>query len=160
MGELILYKPIEKNYNLLKIPLQGRFEGIRKFDIHTGIDLYCDDREPVYAIEEGIIVNITLFTGGTDSSWWYETYAILVEGKSGVILYGELYKPTLIIGDKVLGGKTLGFVKRVLKKDKGFPTTMLHLELYKKGYRGEGEWWRDCKPKELENIEKVLSKIY
>jgi murein DD-endopeptidase MepM/ murein hydrolase activator NlpD len=154
-----LKKPINKEYNISDIPKQGRFGGVRKFDIHTGVDLYCDDGEPVYAIENGTIVNIIKFTG-EDSPWWFETYAILVEGNSGVILYGELYKPISSIGDKVTSGKQLGCVKRVLINDKGLPTTMLHIELYESGYRGEGEWWIDDKPKELMNIEEVLNKIY
>jgi murein DD-endopeptidase MepM/ murein hydrolase activator NlpD len=154
-----LKKPINKKYNISDIPEQGRFGGVRKFDIHTGVDLYCDDGEPVYAIENGVVVNISNFTG-KDSPWWFETYAILIEGESGVILYGELYKPSLSIGDVVIAGEQLGCVKRVLRNDKGLPTTMLHIELYKIGYKGDGEWWRDEKPVNLMNVEEILNKIY
>lgn len=152
-------KPINKEYNISDIPKQGRFGGVRKFDIHTGVDLYCDDGEPVYAIENGVVVNISNFTG-KDSPWWFETYAILIEGESGVILYGEVYKPSLSIGDVVTAGEQLGLVKRVLRNDKGLPTTMLHIELYKSGYKGDGEWWRGEKPDDLMNVEEILNKIY
>ena len=44
------------------------------------------------------------------------------------MVYGELYPPNLFIGDAVLMGDLVGRVKRVLKKDKGKPMSMLHLE--------------------------------
>jgi hypothetical protein len=49
-----------------------------------------------------------------------------------------------------------------LKKDKGLPTTMLHVECYKHGYRGDGEWWRyeNKVPNMLKNIEHVLWDTY
>jgi hypothetical protein len=34
--------------------------------------------------------------------WWLDTWAIMVEGESGVINYGEVEKPSLLkVGDKV-----------------------------------------------------------
>lgn len=62
-----------KNYNF-KIP-QGNHPGAfgfkRKHDFHTGIDLYCNDFDSVFAIEDGIIVNIEQFTGPeVGSDWW------------------------------------------------------------------------------------------
>lgn len=119
----------------------GAFGSNRKHDVHTGIDLYCEDGDFVYAIEDGVVVNICDFTGPkVNLPWWNDTRAILIEGKSGVILYGELIEQVKI-GDVVIEGQPIGKIKRVLKVDKGLPMDMLHLELYESGYRGDGEIW-------------------
>lgn len=126
---------------------QGLFGAIRKHDIHTGIDLYCHPGDPVYAIEKGLVVGVVPFTGPSAGfPWWNDTKAVLVEGPSGVFLYGEL-EPRVKVDDILLPGMVIGNVLTVLKKDKGLPMTMLHLELYKKGYRGSGEVWELGKPK-------------
>lgn len=148
--------PINKNININDIPYHGRYGAVRKYDIHSGIDFYCDDNEKVFAIEDGKVVNIVDFTGEfAESPWWEDTKAILIESKSGVILYGELYNPNVNIGDDISVRQHIGNVKTVLKKDKSLPMTMLHIELYKHGYRGSGEFWIDIdkKPNNLLNIE-------
>jgi len=156
-----MHKPINENIVISDIPDHGRFGGIRKHDIHTGVDLYCNDRDVIYAMESGTIVNIVDFTGTqANSPWWEDTKAILVEGPSGVILYGELYPGNLTIGDTVNAGNVIGNVKRVLRNDKGLPMTMLHIELYSSGYRGSGEWWITDRPEKLLNIEQLLKQAY
>ena len=120
----------------------GAFAAERKFDIHTGVDLYCPQHHPISAVEDGLVVEIEKFTGEhVDSPWWNNTWAILIQGDSGVILYGEV-KPRedLKVGDRVKEGESLGHVLRVLKKDKGRPMDMLHFELYDWGTR-ESVWW-------------------
>jgi murein DD-endopeptidase MepM/ murein hydrolase activator NlpD len=144
----------------------GRFGFVRKFDIHTGVDIYCPDGEPVFAIEDGIVTDISHFTGEytkpESTPWWENTMAIAIEGKSGVILYGEVYEPSLRIGDKISEGQHIGNVKRVLKKDKGLPMSMLHIELYRCGYRGDCVVWNsdEEQPKDLLNIETILLPLY
>lgn len=157
-----MQRPINKYYNIDEIPEQGRFGGQRKFDTHTGVDLYCDAGESVYAIESGVIINKVKFTGkDAESPWWLDTDAILVEGESGVILYGELnILETLSIGAFVTEGQKLGEVSQVLKTDKGLPMCMLHIELYETGYRNGGEWWRHKRPEGLLNVEQILKKVY
>ena len=146
-----------------KIPTEGQasFGGVRKFDIHTGVDLYCNNETLVFAIEDGIVVNIENFTGeSAGSPWWNETNSILIEGESGVILYGEL-KPLTAIGETIKKGELIGFVVPVLKKDKGVnPTTMLHMELYKHGTR-ESVWWKldEPQPSELLDVTKILQNL-
>ena len=154
-------KPI--NIESQKTPAHGRFGHPRKFDVHTGFDIYCPDGEPVYAIEDGVVTKIDDFTGiGVDMPWWEDTIAISIEGKSGVILYGEVYTPNLKVGDSVKEGQIIANIKRVLKKDKGLPMSMLHIELYKHGYRGDWEVWNlnSEKPEQLLNIEVLLFNIY
>ena len=121
----------------------GQFGAVRKHDIHTGVDLYTYPGMPVLAVEDGVVVGIEIFTGPrAESPWWNETEALLVEGVSGVVCYGELaVQSGLEIGSKITQEQCLGCVKTVLKKDKGRPRTMLHFELYQHGTK-ETVWWR------------------
>jgi len=124
-------------------PHPGAFGVQRKFDIHTGVDLYCPENTLVVAIESGTIVGVENFTGpnadGIPSPWWNDTKAVLVEGESGVIVYGEI-STHLQSGQSILAGQKIGKTQQVLKKDKGRPMCMLHLELYQHGIR-ETAWW-------------------
>ena len=126
----------------------GQYGAVRKFDIHTGVDLYCEEDTPVIALETGTIVAIEDYTGSkAESPWWNDTQALLVESDSGVICYGEIeIHKHLKVGDTVSKGSVIGVVKRVLKKDKGRPTTMLHFELYTHGTTESVIWYLD-KPK-------------
>lgn len=139
----------------------GAFGSVRKFDVHTGIDLYCPEGTEIVAMEFGVVVAIEVFTGpntNPPSPWWNETFAVLVEGPSGVILYGEML-PCVLKGDVVTRGQVIGNVKTVLKKDKGEPMTMLHLEHYAYGVR-EGVWWKlgEDKPDTLYDPYPLLQK--
>lgn len=120
----------------------GRFGTIRKHDIHTGIDLYCHPGMTVRGCEPGIVVAIEDFTGPrAGSPWWHDTQAVLVEGASGVIVYGEL-RALVRVGDRVDADTCLGGVVPVLRASKGGrPTTMLHVELLTHGTRST-PWWR------------------
>lgn len=153
--------PLNRKIYFDRIPEQGKFGVIRKYDIHTGIDLYCRPGDSVYAIEDGVVVNVCDFTGiNAGSPWWNDTQAVLIKGKSGVLLYGEVFTD-LVVGEKVEEGDVIAFVKTVLKNDKGLPMTMLHMELYEHDYTGNGEWWKhgETKPEKLLNIEEFLIKV-
>lgn len=120
------------SYPIPKEQEQGSFGFKRKFDFHTGIDLYCSEGTEVVACEDGFIVNIEEFTGpNAGSPWWYPTKSVLVRGKTGVIVYGEIQPfPDLFINKKVYAGESIGNVLRVLKRNKGVtPTSMLHFEI-------------------------------
>jgi hypothetical protein len=70
----------------------GRFGAVRKHDVHTGVDLYCAVSTKVVAVEAGEVVVIEPFTGPDAASpWWLSTEAVLVEGASGVVVYGEVH---------------------------------------------------------------------
>ncbi|KKN65709.1 hypothetical protein LCGC14_0478480 [marine sediment metagenome] len=141
---------------------RGSFGTVRKHDIHTGVDLYCEEGTKVFAVEEGTVVVVENFTGPNaddPSPWWNDTEALLVEGKTGVVLYGEIevglhrgFMGYICKGSRVKEGQLLGVTKPVLKKDKGEPMCMLHFELYKRGTT-ESVWWKfgDPKPKNLFN---------
>lgn len=140
----------------------GAFGFVRKHDIHTGVDLYCENESPVYAIECGEVVGIIEFTGPkAESPWWNETRAILIEGASGVFVYGELIeREGLKVGDNIECGDIIGKVVTVLKHDKGKPMTMLHLELYEHKTR-DVVWWNLDKPKPVSLLDptKILLEI-
>lgn len=149
----------------IKIPSTtepGSFGFARRHDIHTGVDLYCKDGEPVYAIEDGIIANYGPFTGiGAESPWWEDTDFICIKGRSGKILYGEIViNRNLLSQTNVKEGDLLGHVKRVIRVDKGRPMTMLHIELYNEKYSGSGEVWHLGQPKPycLEDVTEVLQR--
>ena len=155
-----------KNFKF-NIPINddlGAFGVPRKFDVHTGVDLYCEENEEVFSIEDGVIVAIEWFTGQmVNMPWWNDTMAIAISGKSGVINYGEVIPEiNLKVGDKIKEGDLIGSVVRVLKKDKGKvpSTSMLHLELYS-AYSGDWVMWNlnEIKPKNLLNPTELLIKI-
>mgnify|MGYP001225525882 CR=1 FL=1 len=150
----------------VKIPIHkptpdGQFGAVRKHDTHTGVDLYAEAGTKVYAIEAGTIVANVSFTGiAAESPWWLDTGAVMIEGDSGVILYGEI-ESDLKSGDYVFEGDLIGVVLRVLKKDKGKPLAMLHLELYTPGTK-EPAWWRlgESKPETLVDPTPLVESFY
>lgn len=120
----------------------GAFGFRRQHHTHEGVDLYVPVGTPVVSVEPGVVVAIVPFTGEhatPPSPWWHNTWAVLVEGQSGVVCYGEII-PSHQNGAPADAGELLGHVAKVLTKDKGRPTTMLHLELYKHGVREPVEW--------------------
>lgn len=127
------------------IPLQdhpGAFGVKRTHHVHEGVDLYCLEGTEVTAVEPGKVVAVLPFTGPkAGMEWWLDTDVILVEGPSGVVAYGEM-SPCVKEGDAIEAGDLLGHVARVLRNDKGRPTSMLHIELHAPGTRECPEWVR------------------
>jgi murein DD-endopeptidase MepM/ murein hydrolase activator NlpD len=129
-----------------KPPAEGQFGAVRKHDTHTGVDLYAEVGTKVYAMESGTVVASMPFTGiAAESPWWLDTNCVMIEGASGVILCGEI-ETELKAGDFVFEGDLVGTILRVIKKDKGKPLAMLHLELYTPGTK-EPVWWKLDEPK-------------
>lgn len=123
-------------------PHPGGFGVVRTHHTHEGIDLYVPEGTPVYPVEPGRIVAWEHFTGPeAGSPWWASTQAVLVEGASGVVVYGEIQPVDgLPVGTEVSIDTRLGHVCRVLRKDKGRPMDMLHLELHAAGTRQSVAW--------------------
>lgn len=121
----------------------GRFGIPRRHDVHTGVDLYCELGAGVVAVEDGQVVKIETFTGPSalpPTPWWNDTQAVLIEGASGVVVYGEM-TARVMVGDRVQRGQIIGLVDRpVLPKFKGRPMVMLHLELLRPGARETLVW--------------------
>lgn len=154
-----------KNYKYT-IPIGqelGAFGVVRKHDIHTGVDLYCEKGDKVYAMETGVIIAIEYFTGPSiGMPWWNDTMAVAILGKSGIINYGEISPSTFIrVGDTISEGDEIGYVTPVLIKDKGKvkvpSTSMLHLELYSEYHNRWEEWeLNEPKPTNLEDPTQLL----
>ena len=122
--------PINVKPLLPKVGSSGDFGYARSWYYHSGIDLYCPVGTTVRAIEDGEVVAVEHFTGPqTDSPRWNNTWAVLVHGASGTLVYGEMW-PEVRPYDKVKSGDLLGHVLAVLKRDKGNGLAMLHFERY------------------------------
>ena len=141
-------------------PHPGAYGVQRKNHVHEGIDLYCPAGTKVQAVEAGRVVALIPFTGAqAGSDWWENTDAVLVEGESGVVVYGEI-APACKTGDWLAAGDTVGHVVTVLKKDKGRPMAMLHLELHAHGAREAPEWPSpDKKPATLRDPTPFLKQV-
>jgi 3-polyprenyl-4-hydroxybenzoate decarboxylase len=132
-------------HHQIEIPIGshvGAFGVRRRHDIHKGIDLYAKVGEPVFTVEDGRIVEICPFTGEVAGfPWWENTWGIYIEGKSGIVVYGEIRPNSYYkVGDLVHKNSNIGSVLRVLKKDNGRPLSMLHLELHEKNHIHTGQW--------------------
>lgn len=150
----------------------GAFAVKRKYDIHTGVDIYCEGGEPVYAMEDGDIYHGGWFTGTSarpPSDWWNDTRYLVIRGKSGFILYGEIWESKELLSggiNRVKVGDLLGTVRAVLpleKKRLDIPhhsNAMLHIELHRKSWN-QGFIWRlnEKRHKQLMNPTPFLKSI-
>lgn len=133
----------------------GSFGVDRHKHVHTGVDLYTAHGTPVKSMEDGIVISIEWFTGSSiGMPWWNDTRAVYIEGSRGVFCYGEIQEaPGLEVGKKVSQGQYIGHVLTVLRRYKGRPMSMLHLELYDHGYKDDWREWKigDPKPEHLKD---------
>lgn len=120
----------------------GILGAVRKYDVHTGVDFYCEKGAPVSCVSGGVVVDVFQFTGeAVGTPWWNDTFAVVVEAGDLVYVYGEIYS-IVAIGDLLEAGSLIGHVSPVLKVDKGItPRSMLHLEVWRKvGYIKNFAW--------------------
>ena len=148
----------------------GAFGCVRKFNVHEGIDLYGSPKDPVFAIDSGVVVNVGPFTGPeVNCPWWLPTSAVTVKSNNEYFVYGEL-SPTVKKLDNVRAGDKIGELMPVLPASKrrsdipGHSVTMLHLEKYNLNtYDEHMEWqsWVDKsrRPVYLEDPTKDLLEI-
>jgi len=127
----------------------GAFGVNRHLHVHTGVDLYAPYGCPVMAMEDGVVIKVAWFTGLViGMPWWNDTRAVYVQGASGVFCYGEVQEsPVIKEGVKVKQGDVIGYVLSVLRKYKGRPMSMLHLEQYSPGHTDEWDEWKIGEPK-------------
>ncbi len=142
-SDTLSYRAMPPGWTGLPLPPHpGAFGVARRHHVHEGVDLYCPVGTPVLAVEDGTVVAVEDFTGPrAGSPWWLDTRSVLVEGESGVVLYGEI-EPSrgMFPGSPVRRGERVGAVVRVLRDGKGRPDAMLHLELHEHGARASAEW--------------------
>lgn len=142
----------------------GSFGIKRKYDYHTGVDLYCEDGTDIYACTDGVVVDVKKFTGPSiGHDWWLPTDAMVIDNGTNFILYGEC-TPWVVVGQKIKRGDHIGKVIPVLRPEKyrpdipGHSCAMLHLELLRRnpvftefqGRNGFMTWDLDkCQPYDL-----------
>lgn len=125
------------------IPMYGHqnsWLAYRKFDIHTGIDLFADAGDLVVSMYDGEVVDTGMFTTSEVSPWWHSTEYVSVCseicGYRYVTLYGEICTDNnILIGSHVRAGNVLGTIKQIIKNPKpGQHPSMLHLEMHDDSY--------------------------
>lgn len=140
----------------------GAFGVRRKNHVHEGVDLYAPVGTTVLAVEAGVVVAVKPFTGPKASlPWWLDTECVMVEGRSGVVVYGEIEAAGyMAVGRSISKGEHIGYIKRVLREDKGRPTAMLHLELHTPGTDECPSWdLADNRPESLLDPTPFLLKL-
>lgn len=125
----------------------GAFGVRRRHHFHEGVDLHCPEGTPITAVEAGVVVAVVDFTGEkAGSPWWLPTSAVMVRclGLGPLVVYGEIVPcARLRVGMTVEQGDLLGHVARVLRNDKGKPTSMLHIEVRAPGHTELFDWGLD-----------------
>lgn len=112
---------------------------------HAGIDLYAPAGSPVAAIEDGTVLDVTVFTSPEVLPYWNTTYSILIRNHDGTVLrYAELGEVFVRPGQAVCAGDVIAAVGLVLAVDRiddaspdyirrlktARVDSMLHLERY------------------------------
>ena len=103
---------------------------------HVGVDLTAAEGDTVVAMEDGRIVNFYPFLARAASVGGEKTYAILIQHKNYVALYGEVRANSLTahnikVGDPVAAGQPIGTVSG---------TAQLHTETYASGVTQNLRW--------------------
>lgn len=149
--------PLSRATGIPKGMHPGAYGYQRKYDIHSGVDLYCDKGQKVFAVEDGQVVLIETFTGPSiGTPWWNDTKCVMIEGASGCINYEEVI-PMVELGQWVYRGNVIAEIASVLKEGKerpdipGHSRNMLHIELYNHGCRKPINFWT--------NIDEVPDKL-
>ena len=64
----------------------GAFGVERRHHFHEGVDLYTEQGGPVFAVEAGVVVALTPFTGqALGHTWWNDTDALFVHGERAAL---------------------------------------------------------------------------
>lgn len=137
--------PISINTTIPQPGTRGGFWEFRGDRHHAGIDLYAAPDCDVFAIENGVVVEVTQFTSPDILHYWNVTYSILLRSESGLLFrYAELGEALVTPGENVKSGQLIGHVGLVLNPDEigpqdpgyiqelksaGLPS-MLHFEMH------------------------------
>jgi murein DD-endopeptidase MepM/ murein hydrolase activator NlpD len=131
-------------------------EKFRKIEIwHSGVDIFCPVGSKVVATEDCDVIRIWKFTGAPDTPEYRTTWAVTVRNHTGnVVVYGELRKPKLKLGQTLKADQTIGYLAQVIfarNEPIAKRRCTLHIEFYKKGTKKTIDWWfrTQRKPKNL-----------
>lgn len=171
--------PLPKKYQFKEKQDSGKFLEQRKDRVHCGVDFYAPIKTPVFAVDDGIIIDTTEFTDPKQNVYWNKTFEIILYDElSYFYRYAELDTVLVKQNDTVIAGQTIGFVGQVLnptKINQDHPEyiqrlvkenqlSMLHFEMYNcypkcsVNYRG-GNWFAEKQPKGLLNPTPFLSDL-
>jgi len=163
--------PVESKY-LKHVPEKGcpgSFWQDRGDRYHCGIDIYVPFGTNVFSIDNGIVIEIGVFTSPKKVPYWNVTKYIIIKNQDNFYCkYAELDEVFVSIDEQVKAGQKIGVVGNVLnlkKINKNSPKyimnlkkninqSMLHFELYDSRplenckYLG-GNWHGKTKPKNL-----------
>lgn len=113
--------PVSKSYSK-HVPLDGEpgsFWEQRGDRFHCGVDIYAPFGSDVSAMEDGIILDIGVFTSSSLVDYWYETCYIVVAHASGIVVrYAEMDQCVFENDDFVFKGMLLGHVGQVINESK------------------------------------------
>ncbi len=171
--------PVPSSYSKI-IPASGspgsywEHRGDRR---HCGVDIYAPESSDVHSIESGTVIGAGRFTSPDRTSYWNETYYVLIRNESGLVCkYAELGHVKVKEGGHIKAGQLIGHVGLVLNGSKITPdspeyiqklkhASMLHFELYRSNpieandaYSG-GNWFSDTKPENLLDPGDYLSSL-
>lgn len=138
------------------------FGARRMYNLHTGIDLFCEHMQPLASVEAGKVISIRDFSKNKNKKpWLNRTRVILIEGQTGVVAYCNVReRPGLKPGDEVGAGEIIGNVIRINKKRRKNDVCMLHIELYSPGTKKRVIWsYNFPKPPQLLDPSKYLLSI-
>lgn len=139
--------PVPDSYNK-EVPQQGMsgsFWENRGDRYHCGIDIFAPENSPVYAIQNGKVIDIGIFTSPETNDFWNKTYYITIKTQQNInVKYAQLCDVSVRIGDFINAGQLIGKVALVIDKNKishntpqyvremvtNGQITSLHLEAY------------------------------
>lgn len=158
---------------------EGGFLEDRLDRVHCGVDLYASKGDLIHGIENGKVVDVSVFTSSDMIPYWNTTFQVLILSDSGLFYrYAEL-EDTFIEKDQIIKeGDVIGSVGQVLNPDavhmdspeyiKRLVTkgnlSMLHLEIYtmsppESSWYSGGNWFGKDLPNGLKNPRDILNKI-
>jgi murein DD-endopeptidase MepM/ murein hydrolase activator NlpD len=130
-------------------PLQGAdgaFWEDRGDRHHCGVDIYAPEGSDVFAMDDGRVIRVGVFTAPEKVPYWHVTHYIFISHGDGLIArYAELRDVTVEPAQTVKAGQLIGHVGSVINVQKIKPSSpgyiqrlkvngkasMLHLELYR-----------------------------
>lgn len=139
---------------------RGAFGSLRATRNHEGVDLPGVEGDPVYAMEDSFVVALGIFSGAPAGlPWTAHTNYVMLEGKNGVLSYGEIHlEPGLFVGAAVKRETQIGRLCAPRRVESGRAMSVLHIEQYRKGTTKPLRRWAlgaPC-PSSLENPTCIL----
>lgn len=137
--------PDSFNNSLPKKNSKGAFWEDRGDRFNAGVDIYAPDKSPLYAVENGKVIDIDIFSN-SNNSYLNETKYLIIKSPEKVnYKYCEVDDILVEIGDEIAAGQYIANIKQIINPDcidNNTPffvkelvyedlLSKLHLEMYK-----------------------------